>query len=413
MGLSNQDIFWDDVIYTKFLRQLPCVFDMLFFATMLMLLIGSRNKSKRVLSNFEKIIFFLAVLSFSTILVNPNSSFTWVDKTSRAFTFMLLPFALYTLLKISDENLFEFLNVTFRYFAAFAIICSVLALVKFSLGNGVSGFFDVDATIQTGDVLYFLSFIQVILLALFLVKKRFLYLFLSSILLVTMFFSFRRTALAISLYASVLLFLYEMVGSWKRFAVALVSLFCFGLIFSLFQPDTVSRLGVYIERYQIILGLGTDAGQGLGSDSGHLFESFYSMAVAVSTFSFWGVGLGSSLPAMPMLPEYAELGVHNVYADLLMRHGAMVFGFFMFVFAIVVVYLFRLVVHGRKVGENFFRFKFSILLFFLGFLIALFFNATWFKFDYSKFTMLYSILVVLTLRVSSQNYGALLRIHST
>jgi hypothetical protein len=360
----------------------------------------------------EIAIVIFSFVAYILVLLNPNTPLVPVELLLDSLPILLFPLLLFSFLRLDDEYLAAVLKFLLSTAVWLAVVRGLWLFAWFLAGKGSHAFYKVNATLSEGDVLYFFAFLQLIVLGLYIALKEPKYLVASLVLFLIIILSFRRTWVALTLFGSlglILTYIFMSAGFFKRVAV-IASIVAVAYV-SIAQGDMIrSVFGVYGDRYAAIFYAFREnpTTEGLGSDSGHQFESTYSMTIALSHLELFGVGLGGKFPTNLALSEWTDYGFHNVYADTLMRHGVV------FLALLVCLVIYGLATFGRllfthaKVPTEYFAVRLSALVFLNLFFVVLFYNATWFKFDYAKFNFLMAPILVFVIRFRPDNYGLFL-----
>jgi hypothetical protein len=405
--LSKLDATLQQYFYLRRVHhRIPPLFELVLIVLSVLMVIHGRQKRQR-LSPAATFFLGFAFVAFFFVTFNPNSPLNMVTLVSSAVTVFTFVALLWSFLLVDEEYFGATIRLMFYSMAVFAVVRGVWLVGKFAVGSGSRAFFNTNATLSEGDVLYYMALVQIVLLGLWLATKDVKYILGSLVLFAVVVFSFRRTWVAISFFGSlgvVFANSFLRAGFFKRVFVATGMAAIVYVLF--FQTELLqSALGVYGERYSAIFhAFRANPNTGIGGDSGHRFEAIYSMEYALSHLHFFGVGLGGRFPTMIVLERWTSMGVHNVYADLLIRHGVVFFAFLVAIILYTCGSFARLASQVSVVPKQYFLLKLSVLTYLMVFYVVLFYNAMWFSFDWGKFNYIFAPLVAFVLRYSPENY---------
>jgi len=409
--LGKLDTTFHEYFYLRKIHvKLPPIIELL-IVLLTFLLYSKGVKERAPMSQAGAFFVGFSLLNFGFVVLNPNSPLGMLNLLSESLAIFTLTLLLWIYLRVDEEYWVTLTRNVFASMAVLAVLRAAWALGRFAIGKGTYAFHNFNATMSEGDVLYFMSFLQLMMLGLWIATKDKKYLLGTALLFLLIIFSFRRTWVALSLFGSIGI---VMVNSFmnasfmKRLVIAGSVLVLFYLL--IFQaPAIISLFGAYGERYSAILyAFRENPNTGRAGDSGHQFEATYSMAYALSHLRFFGVGIEGRFPTMIVLEAWSAQGVHNVYADMLIRHGIMFFLFFISMIVYTIGSFFQLLGRKQSVPESYFVLKLSVLVYLLLFYLVLFYNATWFKFDYSKFNFLVVPIFVFLIRFKPEHVPRLL-----
>ena len=241
----------------------------------------------------------------------------------------------------------------------------------------------VSSTLMEGDTLKLCSFFQTIFLALVLIFKNKKSLVAWIILSCVLFFSGRRTDMAIILFSnSLLLVLYflrsPMVKKVKIIFVSMCILPIFLCLLGCLHSDAID---FYVERYSCIFYIfGENPYRSkIASDSGHKSESIISTEYVLLKRPFWGTSLRQDLDVIPGVPDlWGRYMVHNAYAYYWLRHGFFMLIYYVSFIVFFIYETFRLFFNSKKKEISYLMIKGAVLLYLIGSFIVSFGWEGWF-----------------------------------
>lgn len=173
------------------------------------------------------------------------------------------------------------------------------------------------------DFNLFVSFAAIIVLSLFLVEKRLIYLLLYIGLIFFQVLTFRRTGILNTLILSGLLFISSLIYSKKGPVniiknIASVLLILSLFVFSFFELMNTTIGMVYLGRFfSAFFDLNITVSN-TGYDNNHFNEAAFAYYRAIEVLPFWGVGSEST--SLPIV--YGKIrGIHNTYVSVWMIYS--------------------------------------------------------------------------------------------
>jgi hypothetical protein len=243
----------------------------------------------------------LNILMVVISLFNPNNDLTTGQYLyyPALLNFYYLAIFSYIILNIKNEQYTIIFNRIFTIGTYTILIRSVLSLLMYFSGHGLSTF-GMPGTIPQMDVQIYISAFQIIIFGKFLNSKKRIYLLYILIFFTTLFFSYRRSALGLSIIADLLLFAYysivtpqkiRAINTFMSFAGVIIILI---ITMQLFMPQKVemmfNRFSGAFSYFSNSAKIDDDY-----SDSGHMEQSIETTKVffeKVNTI-FWGAGFGN------------------------------------------------------------------------------------------------------------------------
>lgn len=342
------------------------LFEITFIIMAFLLLVKFRVK-KESHSNISKIVFFLIVLTFILKMLNPNNDsnnpilgMPFFSDISN-FTFILLAFFS---LFLDEKSYMIFLRKLFYYIGIILTIRVLYLFLLFGIRKGYCGF-GVNSSSGESDLLFLIAFYQIAFFVLYLICKNKKYLVLWLVYLLFQIFSYRRSALAVALFANVLSYILILLkGKGLRTKLILIAgiILIYGVINNFEKFNLPYKYERYVLRFvSAIPGMALEE-KGEFSDSGHweqTSETFYS---AFKNLGFWGTGYGNIAEL-----EGASKGyhIHNVYAATWAQHGLFMLIFYIIIIIIVLYNTLKIFLFKYYNSDRYYIVKISIGCFLL------------------------------------------------
>lgn len=293
-------------------------------------------------SKTEKLLFvsLIVAIFFKDINPNNNSGNTFLGVSTYGITSdMTQIIAFSSLLLIKNKNtLMIFLTYLFRLIIYISLFRAVILFILWAIGKGSSWGYISNMILSEGDTLYIFSFVQILLLFLYLKTKQKRYAITSLFILAVIIISFRRTALFISLLTSLAIGIIYLAKTFtKRKTIYMILFFgIFGMISSnTFSIDQFPRAEKYILRnFGALFNYTSDdweVNRYVKND--HFEQTYYAVQQAVSTLGFWGYGMDVDYNRFFWYENVS--GIHNAFIQVWISQGFIPFLFYSLIFFII------------------------------------------------------------------------------
>jgi len=345
------------------------------------LLLINKERYKILKGSLSLMILLLTILLFFLMILNPNNNseiYGWKLIFSGETRFMLLFVIFYISFAFLDNELYSFyISIIIRYGMLIILSICLIADIRLLIGKGIS-FRGVQASIIDGGSLFLVAIFQILSFALYLITKKKYFLIISSIFLITLILSYRRTSLLVAIISTLIIMLFV---SFKNHSLSkLVSKF-FSLLLVLFIFfQIISSLNILNVNYLVNRHLGAfsylrdDESQTDDpslTDSGHLEQSIITSKTFLDNLDrFWGSGFKN---ASFIVSGQSEGGIHNIFAASWAKHGiyAAIYQFILLlIFIKRIIFLFWVKI--TSINMDYFIFNFIVNL-----LLAFYFISGW------------------------------------
>lgn len=359
LAFAPADLYATEGFYTKF--QTICtkeffkftIYQILGFG-MLIFLISFKKETRTV--RYATPFLIGSVLVFVVSIFNPYNDlklqeYLYYDNVF-PFYFMILLFGLIISVK-REVYLLVFNTICTIGLYVLLILCIESDLLYF-IGKGNIFFGSFPSTIPQMDLLIYISVFQLLMLIQYLKTMERKYLIYLAIFLVTLLFSYRRSALMVGLMADVILFAYYFHVTPVKTRASRIILTCLlvgagaVITFSAAAPDKFNNLfNRYIGAFSYFSKANIKSDDEF-SDSGHMEQSLETTQIFFSRVgdTFWGAGFGNR-------PYYVEgqaedgalfLGyIHNSFVYAWAQWGTQATIYLLFLVLLMISILLKLI----------------------------------------------------------------------
>ena len=397
-------IFIQGFLHSSFFSIFEIVFIIL--ALILLLRFGSRYNNA---SSISKFIFIFIIINFILKMINPNNDTSnpilgiplFSDISN--FSFILLA---YFSLFLEEKAYIFFLKKLFYYIGVILTIRVFFLFFMFVIGKGFQGL-GANSTSGESDLLFLIAFYQIVFFVLYLIYKKKKYLILCIIYFLFQVLSYRRSALAVALFANAFTYIFILL---REKGVKNKTLLVLGVIFIFLAINNIEKFNLPLKYQNYILRF-TSAIPGMAisetgdfNDSGHLEQTKTTFSSAIKSLGFWGKGYGRS---RFIYLSGQSLVIHNPYAATWITYGLYMLFFYVFLFLILLYYFFRLLFVKYK-NWNHFLLKLSLTVFLIMFFIVISTNGLM-DLEHIKMEMFWFTPLTLLLRLNDKNINLLFK----
>jgi len=234
-------------------------------------------------------------------LFNPNNNLTPGQYLyiPDLLNFYYLCLFSYIILNINNEQYITIFNKIIMIGAYVLLTKCIVSLLLYFTGRG-SFFADMPSTIPQMDILIYISAFQIIIFGKYLNTKKRVNLVYIFVFYLTLFFSYRRSALGLSIVADLLLFIYYIVVTPQKIKAIKTFLSFIGIILLLvitlqfIIPDKIEKMFNRFTGAFSYFNKNAQVDEEF-SDSGHMEQSIETTKVFFDKVNtvFWGSGFGN------------------------------------------------------------------------------------------------------------------------
>ena len=343
-SLINQPIF------THFLSTFEILISLI-----LLILISKRGLHNNKESISLYIIYIAYIISFIFKITNPNNNtnnpilgLALFSDITEYLVILLLSWILF-----SDKNIY-FNNITYIYniILIFLLIRFILLLVFYFSGKTITSYYN--SICAELDNTFIIAFFFVLSVAKYIIYKKNKFIFISIFLLFIQFLTYRRSGLLIAIGSSVMLISIYLLKHKKIFYKASTVILILLIYYSVTNIENINidmKYKKYIYRIlSAVMPNSSFAGEGEFSDSGHHKQTELTMYYAFKNLNFFGRGYGKS--DISIYLEGQTSSIHNVYADITVRYGFFMTLFYMLIFFLAVIKLFKITFKKKQYNAN-------------------------------------------------------------
>lgn len=285
--------------------------------------------------------FLISIFAVVFCVINPNNNWTLkgllFDENWRVFYLYLL--MLFVFLFMRGDALAAVLRRMLLLGGIMAVLLSMYSIVRLFYSPSVN-FVGRYVTIVQADVLFWIAIFQTLAVLAFFSTQRKIYLLVAAIFFITLFLSFRRSALLISLAVVSVIFVLVILRSGRFFRTAknivLLSAL-FAIVLYYLNASKAINLEYYYLRYSAVLSIIGEPQAVVGdrfiSDMGHGIESQRTTQYMMNNLDrFWGAGFGNNPFIVPGATNNGRY-IHNSFVYVWSK-----FGLFMTLLLVYIMY---------------------------------------------------------------------------
>ena len=321
----------------------------------LLILISQRRLHNNKESISLYIIYIAYILCFILKISNPNNKpnnpilgLAVFSDITEYLAILLLSWILF-----SDKNTY-FNNITYIYniILIFLLIRFILLLAMYFSGKTITSYYN--SICAEIDTTFIIAFFFIFSFTKYIIYKKNKFIFLSIFLLLIEFLTYRRSGLLIALGSSVMLISIYLLKHKKLFYKASAIILILLIYYSLTNIENINidmKYKKYLYRtLSAVMPNSSFAGGQEFTDSGHHKETELTIYHAFKNPKFWGRGYGKS--DISIYLEGQSSSIHNVYADITVRYGIFITLFYILVFVLAVIKLFKITFKKKQYNEN-------------------------------------------------------------